>query len=180
MTMSNLTFEYLRYIRLDDSYCPFQIQRPDSISVAGTQAREPMATLARSVYFVVAHCPLLRSLHINPHCVTHKDDDVQIKTLSSVTKALQCLVKHYPDLEVIGVRVLDISVLVSTSGDFIADSRSCYQNRDIDLELAQNPAHAREDALQTWCNTSFREALKCDETAKFVSREDIEDANGSS
>jgi hypothetical protein len=102
---------------------------------------------------------------------------VQIKMLGSVTKALQYLVKRHLGLEVIGVRVFDIFVLVSSSGDFIADSRSCYENRDVNLELAKIPAHAREDALQTWCDTSFREALERDEIVRFVLQEDIEDAN---
>jgi hypothetical protein len=74
---------------------------------------------------------------------------VQIKMLGSVTKALQCLIIHHPYLEVISIRVFDIFVLVSTLGDFIADSRSYYENRDVTLELAKIPAHAREDALQT-------------------------------
>jgi hypothetical protein len=104
---------------------------------------------------------------------------VHLQTLGSVMSALRCFVRHRPDLEVVGVRVLGIFVFVSSSRDFIADSRSCYQNRDIKLELAQILAHAQEDALQTWCNTSSREALKCNENVKFVSREDIEDSNGS-
>jgi hypothetical protein len=174
MVMSNLTFGQLRRIRLDSHYCQYEIQRPHLIAVARTQAAEPVATLARSLYFIAEHCPLLLSLHINPRSVSYKHNELNLSTLTAITSALKCLVKHRPNLEVIGVRVYVKSVLISTSGDFIRDSHSFYDNQDVNLELDKIPVHAREDILETWCNTSFREALVYDEIVKFVSQEAIE------
>jgi hypothetical protein len=148
--------------------------RPHSIAVARTQAAEPVATLARSLYFIAEHCPLLLSLHINPRSVSYKHNELNLSTLTAITSALKCLVKHRSNLEVIGVRVYVISVLISTSGDFIGDSHNFYDDHVVNLELDRIPAHAREDVLQTWCDTSFRGALVCDEIVKFVSQEAIE------
>jgi hypothetical protein len=105
MVMSNLTFGQLRRIRLDSHYCQYEIQRPHSIAVARTQTAEPVATLARSLYFIAEHCPLLLSLHINPRSVSYKHNELNLSTLTAITSALKCLVKHRPNLEVIGVRV---------------------------------------------------------------------------
>jgi hypothetical protein len=142
--------------------------------VARTQAAEPVATLARSLYFIAEHCPLLLSLHINSRSVSYKHNELNLSTLNAITSALKWLVKHRSNLEVIGVRVYVIYVLISTAGNLIGDSHSFYDDHDINLELDKIPAHAREDVLETWCDTSFREALVYDEIVKFMSQEAIE------
>jgi hypothetical protein len=176
MPMSNSMFQHLCRIRLERYSSSYTIERPHSFAVALKQALGRAAALAQAILFIAEHCPMPISLHVDPCCVRHGRKGVSPVAFGTITSVLRCLVGHLPNLEVVGMCVHATLVLVSTSGDFISSTHG-FQAQDLNLELAKVPSYAREDAIQTWCQMSAREAFECDEIVKFVSQDDIEAMN---
>jgi hypothetical protein len=173
MSMSHSMFQHLRRIRLVSCSSFLTTERPDSLAIARSQACGRVATLAQSILFIAEHCPLLKSSHLYPRRVKYRVGDQKPRKFGSIASALKCLVDHVPGLEVVGICVEVRLVLISTSGDFISSTR-IVEKEDYDLELAKVPTYVREDAVQTWCDTSALEALGYGRIVESVSQDDIE------
>lgn len=157
------TLQFIRRIRIGADLKAALAAYSHSWKVSRTQSEKHLSALADSIYFIAKGCPSLVALHFSPTNAVHTHPQAVV----SVTKALQSLVEHCPDLLVLGVIVRVQKIYISTIESTMEITKwTCWQ--DCELELRSIAKYARADVVVTWSNTRVREAVEYRELLRFI------------
>jgi hypothetical protein len=156
----------------------YENERPHPRQVSRKQRKRPIVKQAGSIRFLAKHCPMLVSLHIDPHEFDSCGKRVPAKLYEPVVYALKEMARSCQYLEVVGIltyvslRYLDEDGTLDTLQDEVLEE-------DAELNLRMVPGYSRDDVTESWSRTTFREYMDHGPEVRILSFEEWENKRGS-
>ena len=164
-------FAWLRYVRLTNPIINrYASERPHTWRISKSQINRPVIKQTKSVRFVVKHCPLLVSLHIDPDyslIAPKKARDFEPLVAAFKELARTCL-----ELETLGV--FGRAILIPLDGKGSRDKRRFRStvDHDFELNLMVIPFCLRDEVVEAWSRATLRESVEYGEVVRFLSPEE--------